>query len=184
MSAPSSAKRLPWQLGGVAATVLATATAARLSVELPLTTVPQTAQTLAVLGAGILLGSRWGAASMASYLVLGVVGLPVFAGGASGLDRLVGSTGGFLVGFVVGAAIAGWWVESGRAGSLAMACLGMALAHLAILGCGWLWLAASIGPMRAWLSGVVPFLLGAVVKALVAGLGAWLLSARRLAGES
>jgi biotin transport system substrate-specific component len=169
-------------LGWLALAVLATATASRLSVDLPLTPVPQTAQTLAVLAAGIVLGSRWGAIAMLIYVVLGAVGLPVFAGGAAGLDRMTGPTSGFLLGFIPGAAIAGWWVESGRSDSLGGACLGMVIAHVAILFPGWLWLATSVGPVSAWLGGVAPFLLGAAGKSVLAGVGAYGASRRRFVG--
>ena len=119
---------------------------------------------------------------MLSYVGLGAVGLPVFAGGAAGVGRIVGPTGGFLLGFLLGAAIAGWWVESGRAGSLGGACLGMAIAHAAILIPGWLWLATSVGPVAAWLGGVSPFLLGAAGKSALAGVGACF-AARSSAGD-
>jgi biotin transport system substrate-specific component len=171
----------PWKrLIGVAVAVSATALAARWSFELPLTPVPQTAQTLAVLITGVALGPRWGALAMALYVLLGAIGLPVFAGGESGFAHLVGPTGGFLLGFLLGAALAGWWVEAGGARTFPGAAAGMLLAHAAILLTGWAWLAVSLGASDAWLKGVAPFVGGAVVKSLLAGFVAHL-RGRRIA---
>ncbi|MFN3337582.1 MAG: biotin transporter BioY, partial [Thermomicrobium sp.] len=87
----------------VVAGSLATALAARVSIPLPFTPVPITGQTFAVLLVGAVLGSRRGAASMALYVVQGLAGLPVFAGGKAGLAVLLGPTGGYLVGFIAAA---------------------------------------------------------------------------------
>ena len=92
------------------AVVFAAATAATAPVDLvhPLApNVPVTLQTLWVFLAGILLGPVWGGAAFCLYLAAGLVGLPVFAGGASGLGVVFGHTGGFLLGFPVAAAVTG-----------------------------------------------------------------------------
>jgi hypothetical protein len=78
-----------------------TAVAAQWWIVLPFTPVPITGQTFAVLLSGAALGWRAGAASQTLYLVMGFAGLPVFTEGASGADKLLGATGGYLVGFVV-----------------------------------------------------------------------------------
>ena len=80
---------------------LIVALGAQIAVRLPFSPVPITLQTLAVLMVGALLGSRRGALSLLAYLAQGLAGLPVFAGGASGLAHAVGPTGGYLIGFVV-----------------------------------------------------------------------------------
>lgn len=147
----------------------AIAVAALLDTTLPGTTIPQTAQTLAVVLVGGVLGARMGAISAVLYVVLGVVGVPVFAGGEAGLERLAGPTGGYLVGFGFAAATAGWWVASGRALGLGWAVGGMVIAHVEILVLGWAWLSLQIGAGAAFGSGVAPFILGAVVKSVVAG---------------
>ncbi len=148
---------------------VAIALAARLGLTLPGTSVPQTAQTLAVVVVGGVLGPAYGAVSVALYLALGVVGVPVFAGGASGLETLAGPTGGYLLGFVCAAATAGWWVALGRAATVVSAVAGMVLAHLQILVLGWAWLALEVGATAAYSGGVEPFLVGAVVKSVIAG---------------
>jgi biotin transport system substrate-specific component len=158
------------RIAGSIALILITAAASRLSLELPMTAVPQTAQTLVVLGAGILLGSRWGVIAMGGYLLLGTLGLPLFAEGAAGPEHLMGPTGGYLVGFIAGAVVAGWWVERGWASSFSGALLGMTTAHTAILVLGWSRLALTIGVVAAWKAGIAPFLLGAVIKSVIAAL--------------
>ncbi len=94
----------------VAGTAL-TALAAQVSFTAPWTSVPYTLQTGAVLLVGTALGLRRGAASMALYVLAGVAGLPVYAGGDHGLARLLGVTGGYLAGFVVAAALVGWLAQ-------------------------------------------------------------------------
>ena len=88
-----------------------TALSAQVSFHVPWTTVPYTLQTGSVLFVGTALGLRRGALSMALYVLMGVIGLPVFSGGASGLAELFGFTGGYLTGFIVSAAVVGWLAE-------------------------------------------------------------------------
>src|SRR5207247_11005445 len=95
----------------VLAGALLTALAAQVSFTAPWTTVPYTLQTGAVLLVGTSLGLRRGALSMALYVLAGVIGLPVYADGASGLAKLLGFTGGYLVAFIVAGAIVGWLAE-------------------------------------------------------------------------
>ena len=141
--------------------ILVVAVAARVSVPVPGSPVPQSLQTLAV-------------ATLVVYLVVGAVGLPVFADGASGVDSLVGPTAGYLVGFVAAAAFMGWAVGrpwgSGVAGVVGAA----VLAHMVILGLGWLRLATTLGVALAFTGGVAPFLVGGLAKSLAAG-GLWAL---------
>src|SRR6186997_3063281 len=80
---------------------------AQVEIPLPFTPVPITGQTFGVLLVGAALGSKRGAASLTSYLGLGTLGLPFFAGGAHGLNILMGATGGYLIGFVIAAYVIG-----------------------------------------------------------------------------
>ena len=82
-------------------------------VEVPFYPVPMTLQTLAVLTLGALFGARLAAATVALYLGEGLIGLPVFAGAAAGPAYLAGPTGGYLVGFLLAAALVGWLAERG-----------------------------------------------------------------------
>lgn len=155
--------------------------------EVPLWPVPVTLQTLAVLLVGAALGSRRGLAAVLAYLLGGALGLPVFSGGAGGLAKLLGPTGGYLLGFALAACAVGWLVE--RA-ALDRKVWGAALAMLAgnavIYACGLAWLALSVPALRSLeallAAGLTPFLLGDALKiALAAALlpGAWALAGRR-----
>jgi biotin transport system substrate-specific component len=127
-----------------------------------------TGQTLGALLAGGLLGARRGAGSLGLYLLAGALGLPVFAGGAAGFEHLAGPTGGYLVGLVAAAGIAGWAVERGWARSVPRALAAMLVASAAVFAFGVPWLAVSAGVGRALQAGLVPFLPGALLKAALA----------------
>lgn len=153
---------------GVVAGATSIALGARWSVSLPGTSIPQTAQTLAVVLAGAVLGPRSGAAAAGLYVVLGVLGVPVFAGKTAGLDRLLGPSGGYLVGFVLAAALVGEWRRRGGNRTVALGFAGAALAHAVVLGAGWSRLALTLGAGPSFLQGVAPFVLGAGVKSAIA----------------
>lgn len=170
---PASERSLAPGLGVACRAVLAAAAiavGARLGAPLPGTDVPQTAQTLFVLLAGIALGRSWGPAAVALYLAAGALGLPVFADGKSGAGVLVGPTGGYLAGFLVAAWFAGDWVHRGLGRRFVPALAGMLLAHGVILLLGWARLAAVVGAGRAFEAGVAPFLVGGAVKSVLAAM--------------
>lgn len=152
----------------MALAVAGIALAARVSVAIPGTGVPQSAQTLAVLLVGAWLGARDGTLSLTAYLVLGGIGVPVFADGSAGWGHLVGPTAGYLVGFVAAAAVVGRMGDLGLLRRLGPALGVMVGAHGLILALGWARLAVALGPAGAFQEGVAPFLLGGVVKSLVA----------------
>ncbi|HKJ01939.1 MAG TPA: biotin transporter BioY [Longimicrobiales bacterium] len=159
-----AARATPALLAGA----LATAVAAQLSLSVPGSPVPQSLQTLAVVVVGGVLGPGRGALALLLYAAMGAAGLPVFADGASGVARLWGPTGGYLAGFVAGAALAGWWVRRRRGTAFGYVAAGMASAHAVILAMGWLRLAVPVGAAAAWSQGVAPFLWGGAVKSLAA----------------
>src|SRR3989338_3067524 len=88
-----------------------TAAVAWFRIPLPFTPVPITLQTLAVLLSGAMLGPYYGALSMIIYLALGAIGLPVFAGGSSGIGALLGPTGGYLLSYPIAAFVIGKMLE-------------------------------------------------------------------------
>lgn len=172
--------------GAVIAVVAAaglTALAAQWRIPLPFTPVPITGQTFAVLLSGAALGLRLGAASQLLYLAAGAVGLPVFTEASGGPDTFLGPTGGYLVGFVVAAAVVGRLAEAGRDRRVLPAVVSFVAGTAVIyaFGMAGLMLSAGMGPGEAFAKGVVPFLVGDAVKAAVAGLalpGAWKLLGR------
>jgi len=94
------------------ATCFACLTALGAQVQVPISPVPVTLQVLFVLLSGLVLGSKLGILSQLEYLAFGLAGMPVFAQGKSGLLALLDPTGGYLVGFILGAYIAGLLAES------------------------------------------------------------------------
>jgi biotin transport system substrate-specific component len=102
---------LVWDTVLVVAGAALTAGAAQVAFIMPWTAVPYTLQTGAVLLVGTALGVRRGVTAMVLYVLLGVVGLPVFAGQASGIGKLFGFTGGYLIGFIVAAGLVGRLAE-------------------------------------------------------------------------
>jgi len=137
--------------------------------------VPMTGQTLAVLMAGALLGSRRGALCVLTYIAEGLLGLPVFAQGKAGPAALLGPTGGYLVGFVAAAYIVGTLAERGWDRRAATTVLAMTLGNLAIYACGLLWLSSLVYFLDKPLAtdgvlavGLYPFLAGDLVKIVLA----------------
>jgi biotin transport system substrate-specific component len=147
-------------------------------ISVPMLPVPMTLQTLAIVLVGLTAGSRLGAAAVLAYLFEGAMGLPVFAGGASGLAWLAGPTAGFLWGFVGLAWAAGKLAETGLARGLVGTFAGVVLISALLYVPGVLWLTA-VTPLDlsgAVSRGMLPFLAGDAVKAAFAALsvtGAW-----------
>ena len=120
----------------VGAGVALTALAAQLRFFVPGNPIPFTGQTAAVLLTGAALGSRLGTLSMLLYVALGAIGLPIYSDGTAGLDVLLGVTGGYLVGFVIAAAVVGWLAERGWDRTLPRSVLLMILGNLLIYAIG------------------------------------------------
>jgi len=150
---------------------------AQLSIRLPFTPVPITGQTFAVLLVGMVFGSRRGALALAAYLAEGAAGLPVFAEAKSGVATLLGPTGGYLVGFVAAAWLVGFLAERGFDRNFFKTLTTMVVGNAVIYVLGVAWLMHFVGGLQATLAaGVVPFLIGDVIKAVLAALalpGAW-----------
>jgi biotin transport system substrate-specific component len=144
---------------------------AQLEIPLPFTPVPITGQTLGVLLVGAALGSKRGAASLTSYLVLGIVGLPFFAGRAHGLAIVIGATGGYLIGFIIAAYVIGLLAERGLERRMRTALLPFLVGTLIIYVCGVSWLAVVLGSLsKAVMAGLIPFLIGDAIKLATASL--------------
>ncbi|MEA3311680.1 MAG: biotin transporter BioY [candidate division WOR-3 bacterium] len=155
---------------------LAIALAARVYIPLQFTPVPITGQTLMVLLAGTLLGSKRGAASVITYLGLGVAGIPLFAGGGVGFARLFGPTGGYLIGFVAAAYVTGYLAERGWDRRIFTAALAMLAGSVIIYIFGLPRLAVFTGWDRVLALGLYPFIAGDMVKLAAATLllpGGW-----------
>jgi biotin transport system substrate-specific component len=151
----------------VLAGTLVLALASQISV--PMAPVPITMQTLAITMIGALYGWRLGAITILAWLGEAMVGFPVLAGGAGGIAPFMGPTAGYLVSFPIIGALVGWLAERGWGGErVVRSFLAHLSANILCLAIGGAWLAALIGTEKGWLFGVVPFILGAVLKSALA----------------
>jgi biotin transport system substrate-specific component len=146
------------------------ATLAQISIPLPFSPVPITGQTLAVLLVGAVLGSKRGAIALMAYLAEGIIGIPVFAGGTGGIGRLLGPTGGYLVGFIASSYLVGLLSERGWDKSYRGSVLAMVVGNAAIYLFGIPWLIATTGVSLkgAIFMGFLPFIPGDALKLLIA----------------
>ncbi|MGV0912386.1 biotin transporter BioY [Martelella sp. FOR1707] len=141
-------------------------------IEVPMVPVPVTMQTFAVTLVGALYGWRLGGLTIVAWLIEGALGLPVLAGGAAGFAHFMGPTGGYLFAFPIAGMVAGFLAERGWNGHrVGLAFLAMLAGNALCLLLGAAWLSLMIGVGAAFTAGVLPFLIGAVLKsALAAGL--------------
>ena len=140
-----------------------------LSIPLPVSPVPISFTNLAIYFAVILLGWKRGTISYILYLLIGLVGIPVFSGFTGGLGKLVGPTGGYLIGFIFMAVIAGWFIEKFE-GKLVMYFVGMVLGTIVTYGFGTVWLAyvAGMSFKAALVAGVLFYIPGDIAKMIIA----------------
>ena len=147
---------------------------AQIRVYLPWTPVPITGQTFAVLLAGILLGKWWGGISQVFYAGIGAAGVPWFAGGIGGVGYLAGPTGGYIIGFILAALFLGYFTDTFINSRRFLPMLGLMLFanFVLIYGPGLIWLNTYVGKglLPLLMVGVIPFILGDIIKAVMAAL--------------
>ncbi|WP_349898093.1 biotin transporter BioY [Parafrigoribacterium soli] len=162
------ARGLPMDIALIAAGAGLTAIAAQVSI--PIWPVPITGQTLAVLLVGSTLGALRGTLSMVLYAVLGIVGLPVFSDATHGINVILGPTGGYIVGFVLAAALTGWLAQRAWDHRIVGAILSFSAGTVVTFAIGLPWLAATLhlNLEQTLEAGLYPFILGGAVKALIA----------------
>lgn len=143
-----------------------TAIGAFIHVPLPFSLVPITLQTLFTYMAGALLGGYLGALSQLIYVLIGIAGLPIFAGGNASLSVLVGPTGGYLVGFIAGSFVIGKMTEAKKNNSLLwlLTCMIVGTTIIYALGVIQLINWMKIDLDKAVIVGVAPFVAGDVLK--------------------
>lgn len=153
----------------VYASLMAALIAVGAYLHIPFGPVPIVLQNLFVLLAGLLLGCRWGAISTVIYLLVGAVGIPVFAGATGGLAHLLGPTGGYLFGFVGAAFLTGSIADQFNQ-RLAAQIAAVAIGSMVIYAVGvpWLKFVAGLSWSKAFLVGMLPFLPGDALKASAA----------------
>lgn len=153
--------------------LFAALTAAGAFIAIPIGPVPIVLQNMFALLSGLILGPVLGSAAVGLYLLAGIVGLPVFAGGAGGIARFAGPTGGFLPGYLLAALVAG--LILGRPRSTEKIPLPRLIAAIAagflvvyVPGVAWLKVSRDLTWARALLAGFVPFIIGDIAKGIAA----------------
>jgi biotin transport system substrate-specific component len=149
----------------VYASLMASLTAAGAYLAIPIGPVPIVLQNLFVFLSGLLLGPTWGAASVGVYLLAGAMGLPVFAGGVGGIGRLVGPTGGYLLGFLPAVYVTG--LVSEKAGRKAIFdVIAMVCGGIIVYACGVAWLKTltNMTLAKTLAVGMYPFIPGDALK--------------------
>ncbi len=164
---------------GVAFFVTAITLSAFVRIPLPFTPVPLTLQTFFVLLSGAFLGLRLGAFTQILYILLGIIGVPVFTGTLTGLLYLSGPTAGYLFGFIAAAVFTASFVKYAKGNLLAVIFI-FCFADMLLLFCGatWLKLSLQISWVKSIFIGFIPFLLGDIIKASLAALLFWKLRTR------
>lgn len=128
-------------------------------------------QTLAIFLISATFGMRLGVATLLLYLAEGAMGWPVFQGTPEkgvGIAYMMGTTGGYLAGFVVAAAIVGWAADRGWDRSIFKFLGALLVAEFAIMLLGFAWLATIIGAEKSWQFGVLPFIVPDLIKVGIA----------------
>jgi biotin transport system substrate-specific component len=158
------------------AAMMAAVTAVAAQIAVPIFPVPFTLQVLAVVLSGLLLGSRYGALAQAIYLLVGAIGVPVFAEFRGGLGVVLGPTGGYLLSYPVAAAAAGLAAGAARSASRGRAltasflwgCVGLAVIYA--VGTGWLSVVTDVPLAVAVAQGVLIFVPFDLIKVALAAL--------------
>lgn len=141
-----------------------------LSINLPFSPVPITAQTFGILLIAMTLGRVRGVAVVSAYLLEGAIGLPVFAGGMAGLAKFTGPTGGYLIGFLAAAYLVGWLADHGWDRGYLKSSLAMIAGTALIFVTGLIWLSVYVPSDMVLELGFYPFLIGAAIKISLASL--------------
>ncbi|KGL39130.1 BioY family transporter [Listeria newyorkensis] len=153
-------------------------------ITIPIGPIPLTGQTFAVGLAATILGARNATISVAVYIVLGAIGIPVFAGMAAGLGIIFGPTGGFIIGFLFNAYITGYIIEKTNFG-MAYAIFANILGSFVTLLFGVIWLKISgdLSWSTAFTAGAVPFIIPGILKATLAALAGIGIRKRLVSGK-
>ena len=143
---------------------------AQISFPIPGSPVPFTGQTLGVLLLGTAYGAGLGASTIAFYLLMGMAGAPIFSSGTSGIERIVGPTGGYLVGMFISSLVLGALAGRKWDQRIKTVIPTMIIGNSVIFAIGLLWLHQYTGQSWLWTfeKGFTPFIFGEIIKIAIA----------------
>jgi biotin transport system substrate-specific component len=144
---------------------------AQIALPVPGSPVPVTGQTLGVLILGTAYGSTLGVTTFALYILVGIAGAPVFANSGHGLDRIVGATGGYLIGMLVATFVLGQLARFRLDQKFLTALPSMLIGTITTFSFGLVWLHQYTGESWSWTlnAGLTPFIVGEIFKIAIAG---------------
>jgi biotin transport system substrate-specific component len=143
---------------------------AQIAFPIPGSPVPFTGQTLGVLLLGTAYGAGLGASTVAFYLLMGMAGAPIFSSGTGGIERIVGPTGGYLVGMLISSLVLGALAGRKWDQKIKTVIPTMIIGNLIIFAIGLLWLNQYTGQSWLWTfeKGFTPFIFGEIIKIAIA----------------
>ncbi|OJF18366.1 MAG: hypothetical protein A6D91_12390, partial [Bacillaceae bacterium G1] len=159
----------------ILAAMLAAILAVAGQIQIPLP-IPITLQTMVVMLAGSVLGARWGAISMTVFILLVAFGAPLLAGGKGGLATLAGPTAGYVWSWILAAWLIGFLSERSARLSVWKLTVYHVLGGILLIYAGgvfWLVTGVGLGLKEALATGVLPFIVGDLIKAVVAAFVAY-----------
>lgn len=155
---------------GIVSGIILTALSAFVRIPLPFTPIPLTLQTLIVVLLGAVLGRKYGAITQASYVLIGILGAPIFIGASFGLMHLAGPTGGYLIGFIATAYLVGKLIPRTNSVSFLRIFSMMVIGSIPILlfGTIQLFFLMHLTWKQAFVIGFLPFIPGDILKSFIA----------------
>ncbi|WP_391119046.1 biotin transporter BioY [Psychrobacillus sp. L3] len=158
------------------------AVSAQIMINIP--PVPFTLMTIAVMLTATILGKKYGTLAVVIYVLMGVIGIPVFAGMTSGLGIIIGPTGGYLIAIIPAALFIGWYLEIlGYTKVQAIIANMIAVFIILMIGTIWLKFVAALPWDGAFKGGMIPFILPDLAKAVIAALLAVIIRTRLVAAK-
>jgi biotin transport system substrate-specific component len=153
---------------GIATFTLLTWISAHVYIPLGFTPVPITLQTLFVFLSGAILGRKSGAISQSAYLIMGIIGMPMFTGGGYGALHILGPTGGYILGFIMASWLIGYMLDKNNALYSIITAFLAGWSVIFAFGAGWLVFGLGFSVKQAFLLGVLPFVPGSIIKITIA----------------
>ncbi|MEK3952006.1 biotin transport system substrate-specific component [Psychrobacillus psychrotolerans] len=158
------------------------AVAAQIMINVP--PVPFTLMTIAVMLTATILGAKYGTLAVTVYVLMGVIGIPVFAGMKGGFGIVLGPTGGYLLAIIPAALFVGWYLDTFKYSRMqAIIANIIAVFIILILGSIWLKIVAELPWDAAFKGGMLPFILPDLAKAVVAALIGIIIRTRLVAAK-